>query len=429
MNQFFNRHYPPATILFFLLIVSITPTTILNSWAIHADDYIQTQEIPPIPVWIKNNAGWWADGEITESDFLLGITYLIDNGIIKIADRSILKNADNTTDSTIAERVPDWIKNNAGWWAKGQIDDSTFVFGLVWLISNGIVKVDSIGISFLPIEDVTFSFMLRHNDKHEFTHLHSSLFEVYVHPKEFVMQDGLQKWLSPLLGLNPYKMDVYNDLALWHDPQKAAVIFPVFTSTAYAEGGFYDYYRGNCDHCTTTTLKPPVLLFTSSGNAAQALTLLGYDLINDIEVDQNPDILKKYDKIVVLHNEYVTRAEFDAITSHPKVIYLYPNALYAEIEVDYNDNTITLIRGHDYPPEDPVSNGFDWEFDNTHPYEFDTECLSMEVYSIEDWRSNVGIDIARIGGNQHWMTTCYPEVPFYSSEYISTAILKTIKDL
>ena len=39
----------------------------------------------------------------------------------------------------------------------------------------------------------------------------------------------------------------------------------------------------------------------------------------------------------MLHNEYVTRPMFDAITSHPNVIYLYPNALYAEIEVNYID--------------------------------------------------------------------------------------------
>ena len=37
--------------------------------------------------------------------------------------------------------VPDWIKNNAGWWADGQIDDSSFVSGLQWLISNGIIKI------------------------------------------------------------------------------------------------------------------------------------------------------------------------------------------------------------------------------------------------------------------------------------------------
>jgi len=37
--------------------------------------------------------------------------------------------------------IPEWIKNNAGWWADGQIDDSSFVSGLQWLISNGIMKI------------------------------------------------------------------------------------------------------------------------------------------------------------------------------------------------------------------------------------------------------------------------------------------------
>jgi len=37
--------------------------------------------------------------------------------------------------------IPSWIKNNAGWWADGQIDDSSFVSGHQWLISNGIMKI------------------------------------------------------------------------------------------------------------------------------------------------------------------------------------------------------------------------------------------------------------------------------------------------
>ena len=37
--------------------------------------------------------------------------------------------------------IPSWIKNNAGWWADGQIDDSSFVSGLQWLISNGMMKI------------------------------------------------------------------------------------------------------------------------------------------------------------------------------------------------------------------------------------------------------------------------------------------------
>jgi len=37
-----------------------------------------------IPVWIKNNAGWWATDQIDDSSFLKGIQYLIQEGIIVV---------------------------------------------------------------------------------------------------------------------------------------------------------------------------------------------------------------------------------------------------------------------------------------------------------------------------------------------------------
>jgi hypothetical protein len=37
-----------------------------------------------IPSWIKNNAKWWSDGAIGDSDFVSGIQYLIRNGIMHI---------------------------------------------------------------------------------------------------------------------------------------------------------------------------------------------------------------------------------------------------------------------------------------------------------------------------------------------------------
>jgi len=37
--------------------------------------------------------------------------------------------------------IPDWIKNNAGWWAEGQIDDNAFVSGIQYLIKVGIIVV------------------------------------------------------------------------------------------------------------------------------------------------------------------------------------------------------------------------------------------------------------------------------------------------
>ncbi len=35
--------------------------------------------------------------------------------------------------------LPEWIKNNAGWWADGIIDDKTFVQGIEYLVKNGII--------------------------------------------------------------------------------------------------------------------------------------------------------------------------------------------------------------------------------------------------------------------------------------------------
>ena len=43
--------------------------------------------------------------------------------------------------SAFAEYVPDWIKNNAGWWATDQIDDIAFVQGIQYLIQEGIIVV------------------------------------------------------------------------------------------------------------------------------------------------------------------------------------------------------------------------------------------------------------------------------------------------
>ena len=37
-----------------------------------------------IPAWIKNTAGWWADDQISETEFVNSMEYLIDSGIIQI---------------------------------------------------------------------------------------------------------------------------------------------------------------------------------------------------------------------------------------------------------------------------------------------------------------------------------------------------------
>ena len=43
--------------------------------------------------------------------------------------------------SSESTSIPAWIKNNAGWWAAGQIPDSAFVQGIQFLIKEGIIVI------------------------------------------------------------------------------------------------------------------------------------------------------------------------------------------------------------------------------------------------------------------------------------------------
>lgn len=86
-----------------------------------------------IPNWIRNNAKWWADGAITDSDFISGIQYLITNGIMNIPQTYL--------GESTGKSIPDWVKQNAGWWGEGQIEDSDFLNGIQYLVKNGIIIV------------------------------------------------------------------------------------------------------------------------------------------------------------------------------------------------------------------------------------------------------------------------------------------------
>jgi len=84
--------------------------------------------------WVRNNAGWWADGKITDNDFALGIEFLIKQGIIDVPVVSNINKAENIV-------IPDWVRVNAGWWAENQISDEDFIKGLEYLVKEGIISV------------------------------------------------------------------------------------------------------------------------------------------------------------------------------------------------------------------------------------------------------------------------------------------------
>jgi len=208
-----------------------------------------------IPNWIKNVAGWWASGVISENEFLTGIEYLINNNIILLD--FVPCNDEIQSQYGDTKSVPDWIKNNANWWSENLIGDTDFINGLQYLIEHKIIKIDNKKIlGKVPLEDMIFSSSW-HIDKNILAFAQSAFFEIYGVYGKCLMENGNQVWESLLLGLNPNKMDMYNEVAVWNDPQKTVVVYPYFTSVAYTEPGFYTYFRGECDDCTTTKFAQP----------------------------------------------------------------------------------------------------------------------------------------------------------------------------
>lgn len=113
---------------FFVLLILFTIfTVILFSNKSLAEDF----QIPP---WVKNNAKWWSEGQIGDNDFVKGIQYLIQVGIMKIPQTQ--------SENGSSQQIPIWIKNNAGWWANGTISDNDFVKGIQYLIQENIMRIN-----------------------------------------------------------------------------------------------------------------------------------------------------------------------------------------------------------------------------------------------------------------------------------------------
>ena len=298
--------------------------------------------------------------------------------------------------------IPNWIRDNAVEWLENRIDDQTFLLGIEYLVKENIIVMNSNVKNEIDIEEPK---------KIVFATDPNAIFKVWSFEDDLIIKNGKIVYSKDFHLEFIKEFDgLYDEISIINDNFNAVVILPVFTSSAYVEKGFYDFYRGWCETCTTTKIVENNYLESSAGShiGAKVLEKLGYNIITDIDLDKNPNNLKEFDTVILLHNEYVTQSMFNSIVNHPHVIYLYPNALYAEIEVDYEKNEITLIRGHGYP-ESTIMNGFDWEFDNTHPYEYDIDCLDWEFYRIPNGK----------------MLNCYPDVKMVSD----TKLLKQIKNL
>ena len=45
------------------------------------------------------------------------------------------------SDTVKAQVIPDWVKDNASWWADDLISDQEFVKAIGWLIEKGVITI------------------------------------------------------------------------------------------------------------------------------------------------------------------------------------------------------------------------------------------------------------------------------------------------
>ena len=77
---------------------------------------------------------WINQPLVTDKDFARAIEYLIQVEIIKIPYTE-------PGEETISS-IPEWVKNNAGWWLEGKISDTEFTMALQYLVKTGIITVN-----------------------------------------------------------------------------------------------------------------------------------------------------------------------------------------------------------------------------------------------------------------------------------------------
>jgi len=68
-----------------IFVIGFSVTTVLS---------LQAQEDLNIPQWVKNNALWWGQGSISDSDFMSAISFLIEKKLISVPSQEVSEQND-----------------------------------------------------------------------------------------------------------------------------------------------------------------------------------------------------------------------------------------------------------------------------------------------------------------------------------------------
>jgi len=156
---------------------------------------------------------------------------------------------------------------------------------------------------------------------------------------------------------------------------RIAIVDPTFTEAAY-NNAFYVFYAKHALVLPTTTVTTDLNLLTSSLDMPSthlikfnrgsinllhnlittSLSNATVTIIDDRDVNDGKLFVNNtenaFDTLIILHEEYVTQKMYDDfkrfVAAGGSIVFLDGNIFYAEVNYDRNNNTITLVKGHDW---------------------------------------------------------------------------------
>ena len=140
---------------FYLELIEIEPYPTSSSHEILPSDYSAVFVVEPkmddkerdgkessssssvIPQQFKNHAALWTEGQIDDDSFVQGMESLIKDRIISVPSSYTVSDSEDI----ITREIPQWVKNNVGWWLQGLISDDVFLQNIEYLVENEIIVV------------------------------------------------------------------------------------------------------------------------------------------------------------------------------------------------------------------------------------------------------------------------------------------------
>lgn len=149
-----------------------------------------------IPNWVKQNVKWWSDGITSDKEFVNTMGFLVKEKIISVnipmnIDGSILVN-DNL-------QIPNWLRNNAKWWSDGSIQDSDFTSGVEFMIKQKII-------TFSEKNSVSDKFNELYTISKRNEAITSSLIEINQYEKKILRDALDDAWEKYNKSKNPYDL-------------------------------------------------------------------------------------------------------------------------------------------------------------------------------------------------------------------------------